>query len=84
MGRTVPSYRIVAEDELREIEKFKKGLREEDKAIIDEIIVDSKKHLHAASYASFIDPFKGALLGMLIEMKKKINRLEKKIDEKKN
>lgn len=80
MGRTIPSYRMIADEELLELEKFKKGLRLEDKAIIDEIIIDAKKHLHAASYASFIDPFKGALVGILIEMHKKIKRLEKKRD----
>jgi len=70
----------VADGELLELEKFKKGLRAEDALLLDEIIVDARRHLHAASYASFTDPFRGILLSVLIEMKKKVKELEKKVD----
>lgn len=78
MGRTIPSYRIIADEELQELQKYAKGLRAEDRKILESIIIDGKKHLHAASYSSFVDPFKGVLIGMLIEMKKEIIKLKKK------
>lgn len=38
MGRTVPSWRVVVEDELKTLKRFGEFLRSEDKEIYDDLL----------------------------------------------
>jgi hypothetical protein len=49
VGRTVPSWRLVVNDELESIGRFKQFLRIEDKEIFDDLLRQCK---HYAPYAS--------------------------------
>lgn len=69
------------QDEFAALNKFKKALAKADQAALDELIYASRMHLHAGSYASFLDPLHAILVSMLIEQEKRIQKLESRLSK---
>jgi hypothetical protein len=49
LGRTVPSFRMALEQELQKWKEFRRGLRIEEQAILDELLNTVRKHADAGS-----------------------------------
>ena len=83
MGRTIPSWRLVVNDELERIGRFKDFLRIEDKEIFDDLLRQCKHYApYASTMASVVKevPFMFSMLfgqhKMIWELEKRLAKLE--------
>jgi hypothetical protein len=76
MGRTVPTYRMHLEGILARWQDYRRALREEDRTLFDKVVNGARQHASAAGYTAHLDPVETALLGMMIEMQREIERLK--------
>jgi len=81
MGRTIPSMTQVILQEQESFNRFRRALRREDQLALDTLFLAARKHSAAASYASHALPFEVALLSMLLEQYKEVQRLRRHMDE---
>lgn len=84
MGRTVPTFTNIIDDELASWSKFRRGLRIEDQEVFDEIFRAAKLHLAENFYAMRAIPFESIIISVVLEQAKRIRTLEWKIQELKN
>lgn len=80
MGKTVESYRMALEDEIRRWSGFEKALRTEDREAFEELMDACRNFASAGSNATQPILFEPMILSILVHLQKKIMRLEKKID----
>lgn len=80
MGRTLPSITQAFLQEKSSLARFRRALRREDQVAFDELLADARQHLAAAAYASHLLPFEVMLLSMLVEERKQVNDLERRIE----
>ena len=81
MGRTIPSWRIVVEEELGRMNKFKQFLRAEDRIIFTDLLDQCKLYASAAgTLASSVKEFP-LLLSMIFAHHKKLAELERRMKE---
>ena len=83
MGKTVESYRMALEDEIRRWNGFAKALRKEDKEAFDTLMDACRNHASAGSNATQPILFEPMIISMLVSMQKKITQLEKISDANK-
>src|SRR5262245_58210987 len=76
MGRTVTPFSIVLAEEQARWKDFRRALRAEDQRRFDELFEFARRNVQAAVQGSAPDPMESLLLLMLIEMLKRIERLE--------
>jgi hypothetical protein len=79
MGRTSPSWRIVVDEELARMARFKQFLRAEDRVVFDDLITQCRVYSFSAGVlASSIRevPF---LLSMVFAQHKRLMELEKRL-----
>ena len=81
MGRTVESYRMVIEDEMRRWKGFAKALRAEDREAFEAIMDACRLYASAGSNATQPILFEPMVMSILLFQQKKIRRLEKALDE---
>ena len=81
MGRTVPSWRMVVEDELGKLERFREHLRTEDKAVFDDLL--NQCRLYASYAGSMTSPVREIplIISMLFGQHKRLLELERRISE---
>jgi len=81
MGRTLPSWRIVVDQKIAELSRFKQFLRGEDRAVFDDLLTQCK--LYAAEAGVLASPAKEVplLLSMIFVHHKKLMELEKRVNE---
>jgi hypothetical protein len=79
MGRTVPSWRIVVDEELVKISRFRQFLRAEDRAVFDDLL--SQCRLYASAAGVLASPVREVplLLSMVFAQHKRLIELEKRI-----
>ncbi len=75
MGRTVPSYRDVIDDEISTLKKYRAALRKEDQELFDEMMSFAKYHISASSYSSRLNPFESIVLNIILEQQRQIREL---------
>jgi hypothetical protein len=77
MGRTVPSWRIVVQDELVKMQKFGDSLRNEDKTIFADMLRQCK--LYASPASAIASPNKEfqLLMSIIFAQHRRIAALEK-------
>ena len=82
MGRTTPSWRIVIDQKLAELSRFKQFLRGEDRAVFDDLLTQGK--LYGAEAGVLASPVKEVplLLSMIFAHHKKLAELEKRLSER--
>jgi hypothetical protein len=80
MGKTVESYRIALEDEIRRWNGFEKALRTEDRAAFEALMDACRSHASAGSNATQPVLFEPMVISILLSQQKKIMRLEKTLD----
>jgi hypothetical protein len=82
MGRTIPSWRIVVEEELARISKFKQFLRAEDRVIFEDLLNQCKLYASAARVLAAPTKEFPLLLSMLFAHHKKLAELERQMKER--
>jgi hypothetical protein len=80
MGKTVESYRMALEDEIRRWSGFEKALRTEDREAFEELMDACRNFASAGSNATQPILFEPMILSILLHLQKKIMPLEKKQD----
>jgi hypothetical protein len=79
VGRTIPSWRMIVEDELDKLKRFRQLLRTEDKVIFDDLV--NQCRLYASHASSMASPVKEIplIVSMLFGQHKRLMELEKRI-----
>ncbi len=80
MGKTVESYRMTLEDEIRRWNGFAKALRTEDKEAFETIMDACRLFASAGSNATQPILFEPMVMSILLFQQKKLHRLEKALD----
>jgi len=80
MGRTVESYRMAIEDEMRRWKGFSKALRTKDKEAFEALMDACRLYASAGSNATQPILFEPMVMSILLYQQKKIQRLEKALD----
>ena len=79
MGRTIPSWRLVVNDELERIGRFKGFLRIDDKEIFDDLLRQCKHYAPYASTMASVVKEVPLMFSMLFGQHKMIWELEKRL-----
>jgi hypothetical protein len=81
LGRTIPTWRIIVEQEITRLNRFKQFLRPEDRVVFDDLLTQCR--LYAADAGLLASPVKEVplLLSMIFAQHKKLAELEKRINE---
>lgn len=80
MGRTLPTFTRIIDNEIESWSKYRRGLRKEDQEIFDELFRAAKIHLAENFYAMRTIPFESIIISMLIEERKILRKLQKEIE----
>ena len=75
MGRTLPTPTMLLDEERLRWQKFRRALRKEDQAILDEMLDDVRRHAQVQAYASWVTPYEAMLVAIILEDRKRIKRL---------
>ena len=81
MGKTVESYRMALEDEIRRWNGFAKALRIEDKEAFDILMDACRSYASAGSNATQPILFEPMILSMLLSMQKQLQWQEKELND---
>jgi len=79
MGRTIPSWRLVVNDEIERIGKFKEFLRIDDKEIFDDLLRQCKHYAPYASTMASVVKEVPLMFSMMFGQHKMIFELEKRL-----
>ena len=80
MGRTIPSFNpLVRHLQQEDWGKFRRALRREDQQLLDELFEMARFHAAPAAYASRPNPMEPIVVGMLIEMLKRLREVEERL-----
>jgi hypothetical protein len=80
MGRTVPTFTNIIDNELTSWSKYRRGLRKDDQELFDEIFRAAKLHLAENFYAMRTIPFESIVMSILVEQGKIIRRLQERVE----
>ena len=80
MGKTVESYRMAIEDEIRRWNGFSKALRTDDKEAFEVLMDACRSYASAGSNATQPILFEPMVISILLSQQKKIMRLEKALE----
>ena len=81
MGRTITSATQTWVEEEKALGRFKRALRKGDQRLLEELLALSRVHVAEASYAANLYPLDIYLISMLIEMYRKLKRMEAVVAE---
>jgi hypothetical protein len=79
MGRTVPTFTLVLQQEMESWSKFRRGLRKEDQDALDDLFRAARRQLAGSAYAARPIPFESMAMSMLIVQQRLIRALERKL-----
>lgn len=82
MGRTVPTFTMVIQQEMAGWSKFRRGLRKEDQESLDELFRAARMQLASSAYAARPIPFESIVMSMLLAQQKMIKDLQQQLDGK--
>jgi hypothetical protein len=80
MGKTVPSYRMALEDEIRRWDGFAKTLRIEDKVAFDALMDACRSYASAGSNATQPLLFEPMVMSILLSIQKKLLKVENELN----
>ncbi len=84
MGRTVPSYRILLEEEIRDWKRFSTPLRQADKVQFEELMTACRLYASYAGAACRPIPSDAIFMSILLHHQKLISELKSQIEQLKN
>jgi hypothetical protein len=83
MGRTVPTFTMVIQQEMESWGKFRRGLRKEDQDALDDLFRAARLQLAGSAYAARPIPFESIAMCMLLaqhriiaDLRRRLERLE--------
>jgi hypothetical protein len=79
MGRTVPTFTMVIQQEMESWTKFRRGLRKEDQDALDQLFRAARMQLASSAYAARPIPFESIAVSMLIAQQRMIQELKERI-----
>ena len=79
MGRTVPTFTMVLQQEMESWSKFRRGLRREDQEAFDDLFRAARLQLAGSAYAARPIPFESIAVSMLLAQQTRIRELERRI-----
>lgn len=79
MGRTVPTFTNILDQELESWSKFRHALRAEDREAFDELFRAAKHHLAENFYSMRTVPFESIMMSVAVEQLKRIRQLEARL-----
>jgi len=79
MGRTVPSFRNLLEDIIRELSVFRRALRGEDKTAFDSLMNKAREHASSCTVTPALEPMDAIFLSILVEQQKELNSLQEAV-----
>jgi hypothetical protein len=77
MGRTVPTFTVVLQQEMESWSKFRRGLRQEDQQALDELFRAARLQLAGSAYAARPVPFESIVMSMLVMQQRRIDELQR-------
>ncbi len=80
MGRTVPTFTMVIQQEMESWSKFRRGLRKEDQDALDELFRTARMQLASSAYAARPIPFESIVMSMMVAQQREIKELKKKLE----
>jgi hypothetical protein len=80
LGRTIPYWRMIVEQELGELRRFREFLRSEDKEIFDDLLNQCRLYASYASTMAYPIREIPLLMSMLFGQHKRLVELEKRIN----
>ncbi|MGA3109646.1 MAG: hypothetical protein ABSD99_09420 [Candidatus Bathyarchaeia archaeon] len=80
MGRTIPSWRMVVEAEVEKLKRFQEFLRQEDKAVFEDMLNQCRLLASAASVMAAPIKQVPLIISMLFAHHKKLVELEKRLE----
>jgi len=80
MGRTIPSYRIILEEELKRWERFRDFLRIDERAVFQDMMDECRRYASAAGAACIPSKSEAMFLTILFAHRKALKELKEKID----
>lgn len=80
MGKTVESYRMALEDEIRRWNGFSRTLRIEDKEAFDAVMDACRDYASAGSNATQPILFEPMMISIVVALQKQLLKMEKKLD----
>jgi len=88
MGRTIPTFTMVIQQEMESWGKFRRGLRREDQEALDDLFRAARLQLAGSAYAARPIPFESIAMCMLLaqhrliaDLARRVKRLEEGYDE---
>ncbi|MBI4462706.1 MAG: hypothetical protein HY653_07365 [Acidobacteria bacterium] len=82
MGRTVPTFRQLIEEEAQRWLKFRRALYREDQAYFDRVFQRVRLYTEAATYQCHANPLEAILLAVAIDQEKRLYALEQLLRQK--
>ena len=79
MGRTVPTFTMVIQQEMESWGKFRRGLRREDQEALDDLFRAARLQLAGSAYAARPIPFESIALCMLLAQHRMILDLQQRL-----
>jgi hypothetical protein len=80
MGRTVPTFTNIIDQELESWSKYRRGLRIEDQEVFDELFRAARLHLAENFYAMRTVPFESVLISIVLEQGKRLRKIEQLLE----
>ncbi len=81
MGRTVPTFTMVLQQEMESWGKYRRGLRREDQEIFDDLFRAARMQLASSAYAARPIPFESVAMSMLLAQQTLIRELERRVTQ---
>ena len=81
MGKTLPPFSSLIEQERRRWMPFKKALLKADQSIFDRLFDCAKLHIQAGVMVARPWPFETIVMAIVLEQQKQVERLESLLDE---
>jgi hypothetical protein len=81
MGKTLPPFSFLIEQERRRWVPFKRALPKADQALFDRLFDCAKLHIQAGVMVARPWPFETIVMAIVLEQQKQVDRLESLLDE---
>lgn len=81
MGRTVPTFTMVIQQEMESWTKYRRGLRKEDQEAFDELFRAARLQLASSAYAARPIPFESIAMSMMVMQQRAIQQLRERIEK---
>lgn len=76
MGKTVPSYRVALDEEIKRWKGFAQALRSDDREAFEQLMDSCRSYASAGSNATRPVMFEPMAMSILLSLQKRLNRLE--------